>query len=38
MVESVEPDGSLTTVEGNYRNQVSRVHRSPSEATGFVRL
>ncbi|MFN8187067.1 MAG: CHAP domain-containing protein [Gaiellales bacterium] len=37
-VESVNPDGSLTTVEGNYRNAVSRVQRSPAEATGFVRL
>jgi hypothetical protein len=38
LVESVNADGSLTTVEGNYANAVSRVQRSPSEATGFVRL
>jgi hypothetical protein len=38
VVESVGADGSLTTVEGNYRNAVSRVQRSPSEATGYVRL
>lgn len=38
VVESVNPDGSLTTVEGNYANAVTRVHRSPSEATGYVRL
>ena len=38
LVESVAADGSLTTVEGNYSNAVSRVHRSPSEATGYVRL
>jgi CHAP domain-containing protein len=38
LVESVNPDGSLTTVEGNYANAVSRVTRSPVEATGYVRL
>jgi len=38
IVEAVNPDGSLTTIEGNHQHQVSRVHRSPSEATGFVRL
>jgi hypothetical protein len=38
IVESVAPDGSLTTVEGNYGNAVSRVQRSPSEATGYLRL
>jgi len=38
IVESVEPDGSLRTVEGNYANAVSRVHRARAEATGFVRL
>jgi cell wall-associated NlpC family hydrolase len=38
LVESVAPDGSLTTVEGNYAQSVSRVQRSPSEATGYVRL
>ncbi len=38
IVESVNADGSLTTVEGNHGNAVSRAHRSPSEATGYVRL
>ena len=38
VVESVNPDGSLTTIEGNSDSAVSRVHRLPSEATGFVRL
>jgi hypothetical protein len=38
VVESVAPDGSLTTIEGNYANAVSRVHRSPAEATGYVAL
>lgn len=38
IVESVNADGSLTTIEGNSGNAVSRVHRSPSEATGFVQL
>lgn len=38
IVESVNPDGSLTTIEGNYNNAVSRVHRLPSEATGYVQM
>lgn len=38
IVESVNADGTLTTVEGNYRNSVQRVRRSPLEATGYVRL
>jgi hypothetical protein len=38
VVESVAGDGSLTTIEGNYANAVSRVHRSPAEATGYVAL
>jgi hypothetical protein len=38
IVESVNSDGSLTTVEGNEGDAVRRVHRSPSEATGYVRL
>ena len=38
IVESVNADGSLTTVEGNHANAVTRAHRSPSEATGYVRL
>ncbi|HZQ82098.1 MAG TPA: CHAP domain-containing protein [Gaiellaceae bacterium] len=38
IVESVNADGSLTTIEGNYDNAVSEVHRLPSEATGYVSL
>jgi hypothetical protein len=38
IVESVNPDGSLMTVEGNHESAVSRVRRSRTEATGFVRL
>ena len=38
VVESVNADGTLTTVEGNYRNSVQHVHRSPREATGYVKL
>jgi len=38
IVEAVNSDGSLTTIEGNHANAVSRVHRSPSEATGYLRL
>ena len=38
IVESVNADGSINTVEGNYENAVTRVHRMPGEATGFVRL
>jgi hypothetical protein len=38
IVENVNADGTLTTVEGNYRNAVERVRRSPLEATGYVRL
>jgi hypothetical protein len=38
IVESVNPDGSLTTVEGNYANAVTQVHREPSEATGYVQM
>jgi hypothetical protein len=38
IVESVHPDGSLTTIEGNESDAVKRVERSPGEATGFVHL
>ena len=38
IVQSVKPDGSLTTVEGHASNAVSVEHRSPSEAASFVRL
>jgi CHAP domain len=38
IVESVNADGSLTTVEGNHSQAVERVTRQRSEATGWVRL
>jgi hypothetical protein len=38
IVESVNPDGTLTTVEGNTSDGVHRRTHSVSEATGFVRL
>jgi hypothetical protein len=38
LVESVNPDGTLTTIEGNSHNAVERVTRQPGEATGFVQL
>jgi hypothetical protein len=38
IVESVNADGSLTTVEGNHSQAVERVSRQRSEATGWVRL
>ena len=38
IVQSVNPDGTLTTVEGNASNAVSVEQHSPGEATGFVRL
>ncbi len=38
IVESVNTDGSLTTVEGNYGNAVQYVQRSPAEATGYVQM
>ena len=38
MVESVGPDGSLATIEGNKDGAVRRVQRGSGEATGFVRL
>ncbi|HEX7083892.1 MAG TPA: CHAP domain-containing protein [Gaiellaceae bacterium] len=38
VVESVNSDGSLTTVEGNYQDAVSHVTRWPSEATGYVQM
>jgi hypothetical protein len=38
IVESVNPDGSLTTIEGNHSQAVERVTRQRSEATGWVRL
>jgi len=38
IVESVNADGTLTTVEGNEGDAVTRRERSPSEATGYVRV
>lgn len=38
IVESINPDGSLTTIEGNESDAVKRVQRAAPEATGFVRL
>jgi cell wall-associated NlpC family hydrolase len=38
IVQSVNPDGTLTTVEGNASNAVSVEQHSPGEATGFVRI
>ena len=38
IVKSVNPDGSLTTVEGNASDGVHEETRWPSEATGYVRL
>ncbi len=40
MVESVDPDGSIHTIEGNSSDQVSRRTYGPDGggATGFVRL
>jgi CHAP domain-containing protein len=38
IVESVNADGTLTTIEGNSSDGVHRRQHSRSEATGFVRL
>jgi hypothetical protein len=38
IVESVAADGTLSTVEGNEGDAVTRRTRMPGEATGFVRL
>ncbi len=38
IVESVNPDGTLTTVEGNTSNGVYERQHSPGDATGYVRL
>ncbi len=38
IVESVNADGTLTTVEGNEGDAVTRRERSPSEATGYVHV
>jgi cell wall-associated NlpC family hydrolase len=38
IVEAVDADGTLTTVEGNEGDAVTRRERSPSEATGYVKV
>jgi len=38
LVESVNADGTITTVEGNSSDAVRRVVRSRAETTGFVRI
>ena len=38
IVKSVNPDGTLTTVEGNASNGVREETHWPSEATGYVQL
>jgi len=38
IVDTVNPDGSIETIEGNSSDRVSRRHREPGEATDFVRL
>jgi len=35
MVESVEPDGSVWTWEGNHQDQLDRVHRTRAVIAGF---
>src|SRR5207247_2436266 len=37
IVDSVNTDGSLETIEGNSSDKVSRVHRAVGEWTDFVR-
>src|SRR3954447_11271607 len=38
IIESLNPDGTLTTIEGDTSDRVNRRTHSRSEATGFVRL
>jgi hypothetical protein len=38
IVEQVNADGSIQTIEGNYSDKVSRVTRGAGEATGYVRM
>jgi hypothetical protein len=38
IVDKVLPNGDIQTIEGNYSNKVSQVVRSPTEATGYVRM
>jgi hypothetical protein len=38
LVESVDPNGTIHTIEGNSSDRVTRRTHQPSEATGFVRM
>jgi uncharacterized protein (TIGR02594 family) len=38
LVESVDADGSINTIEGNTSHTVARRHHAASEATGYVRI
>jgi hypothetical protein len=38
VVESVLPDGSVQTIEGNSSDQVSRRTHEPGSALGYVRM
>ncbi|MGI9100459.1 MAG: CHAP domain-containing protein [Solirubrobacteraceae bacterium] len=38
IVESVQTDGSIATIEGNSSDQVSRRVHSPGDALGYVRM
>jgi hypothetical protein len=38
IVRSVQPDGRIQTIEGNYENKVAANVRSPSEAAGYVSM
>ena len=38
LVESVKPDGTIRTVEGNSSDQVARRTHRPGDAIGYVRL
>jgi hypothetical protein len=38
LVESVDPNGTVHTIEGNSSDRVTRRTHQPSEATGFVRM
>lgn len=38
IVRDVLPNGSIQTIEGNYENKVAANVRTPTEATGYVRM
>lgn len=38
LVESVEPDGTIRTIEGNSSDQVARRTHRRGDAIGYVRL